>query len=308
MKIYKYLSPDVIDLVFPEPGKVAFKCTYPKDFNDPYELFLTINPHDVDDEIVAYYQEILGDLPQMPTSCFSRLPNVIPMWAHYANNSEGFVVEVGEDELQKIIPNVSVDDVDYEDEANIVDVGLVHYAYETGKPRHTYLLQRSAFSKAYFTKNICWSYEAERRLIVDDSAVKKFGDYMILSLPVDCITAIIAGPRSKDALMKRCIEISDDTQCDYYEMRIGKSSILPFFLDAFNETYMFNGDEINVAEFSCDECGEPIKEGDVNICNWCKIDDEHLHAAASKNPMRILHKYGLLEGYVEAHKKIRDKT
>ena len=38
-----------------------------------------IDPNEVEPEILAYYQEILGDIPQFPTTCFSNLPNVIPI-------------------------------------------------------------------------------------------------------------------------------------------------------------------------------------------------------------------------------------
>ena len=40
MKIYKYVSESIIDLVLSE-GTIKLKCSYPKDYNDPYELFLS---------------------------------------------------------------------------------------------------------------------------------------------------------------------------------------------------------------------------------------------------------------------------
>lgn len=39
-KIYKYFSYDVLDLVFAREGFCGVKCSLPKDYNDPYELFL----------------------------------------------------------------------------------------------------------------------------------------------------------------------------------------------------------------------------------------------------------------------------
>lgn len=39
--IYKYLGPEMIDKVFQTDG-VTLRCSLPKDFNDPYELFLTL--------------------------------------------------------------------------------------------------------------------------------------------------------------------------------------------------------------------------------------------------------------------------
>ena len=38
-KIYKYFSAGVLDLVFARPAFCGIKCSLPKDYNDPYELF-----------------------------------------------------------------------------------------------------------------------------------------------------------------------------------------------------------------------------------------------------------------------------
>jgi len=66
-KIYKYLSSDLIDLIFTSSGYVQLKASFPRDFNDPYELFLGINPTGIDSEIIAYYQETVENIPQIPT-------------------------------------------------------------------------------------------------------------------------------------------------------------------------------------------------------------------------------------------------
>jgi hypothetical protein len=79
--IYKYLGHEVIDKLFQSPDNVTFKCSLPKDFNDPYELFLTIDFKE-EPELLAFYADAIGELPQYPTTCFSRSPAVIPMWAH----------------------------------------------------------------------------------------------------------------------------------------------------------------------------------------------------------------------------------
>lgn len=43
-KIYKFVGPKVAPLVLPESGGAVFRMSFPRDFNDPYELFLTIDP------------------------------------------------------------------------------------------------------------------------------------------------------------------------------------------------------------------------------------------------------------------------
>ncbi len=42
-KLYKYVGPDILDVAFSKDGFCGFKFSYPKDYNDPYELFLTID-------------------------------------------------------------------------------------------------------------------------------------------------------------------------------------------------------------------------------------------------------------------------
>jgi len=101
-KVYKYIGPDILDITFSNEGLCGFKCSYPKDYNDPYELFLTVDLEEKP-EILAFYNDVINKIPQYPTTCFSRSPIVTPMWAHYAHNSKGFVLEVDEDKLKKYI-------------------------------------------------------------------------------------------------------------------------------------------------------------------------------------------------------------
>ena len=165
--IYKYLGPEVIDKIFQSPDKVTFKCSLPKDFNDPYELFLTIDFNEEPD-LLAFYADAIGELPQYPTTCFSRSPAVIPMWAHYAQNHEGFVIEVSEEKLSEMLPDVSCADVSYSDVPMRDLSSSLRMAYGTSKMRHTYLLRRGVLYAAYFTKTSCWAYEQERRLVAQD--------------------------------------------------------------------------------------------------------------------------------------------
>ncbi|WP_232615383.1 DUF2971 domain-containing protein [Photobacterium carnosum] len=91
-KIYKYFSHDVLELVFDREEYCGIKCSLPKDYNDPYELFLGMDLNTPPEQL-AFYHDIIADIPQNPTSCFSLSPIVSPMWAHYAKNHTGFVLE-----------------------------------------------------------------------------------------------------------------------------------------------------------------------------------------------------------------------
>lgn len=52
--IYKYLGSSYLDHVLGSTDRVTLKCSYPKAFNDPYELFLTVDFSD-DPEALAFY-------------------------------------------------------------------------------------------------------------------------------------------------------------------------------------------------------------------------------------------------------------
>jgi len=41
--IYKYISPEILHLATKEADYFSVKCSFPKDYNDSYELFLTID-------------------------------------------------------------------------------------------------------------------------------------------------------------------------------------------------------------------------------------------------------------------------
>lgn len=302
-KLYKYVGPGTVPRVFSEPGECRFKCSHPKDFNDPYELFLTVD-FNQEPEVLAYYKEVIGKIPQLPTTCFSTAPDVTPMWAHYAQNLEGIAVEIDEDKLMAAFPAYSFGDVDYRDQADDGLSTLLGHAYMTGKPRHTEWLQAGVFSAAYFTKLTCWGYEQERRLVATDGIID-VGGVMLAPVPHDCISALIVGPRASEETAKLAAELAGRIGCRLLEMQIGRSTPRPYFVDAEGTTNVFVGGEIAECEFACEECSEPM-QGQSGACPWCAIREDHALEAAQRNPMRILASYGLLEGYYESAQRIRN--
>ncbi|WP_338832196.1 DUF2971 domain-containing protein [Bradyrhizobium sp. 27S5] len=295
--IYKYLGPEVLDKVFPSPDNVTFKCSLPKDFNDPYELFLTIDFNQKPD-LLAFYADVIGELPQYPTTCFSRSPAVIPMWAHYAQNHEGFVIEVSETKLSELLPDISCNDVSYSD-APIHDLSSsLGMAYGTSKMRHTYLLRRSVLFSAYFTKTSCWAYEQERRLVAqDEKDTRTVGPIILFDVPKKCITSIICGARASDATKQSLKEKAKELGCRYFELRIGKNSATPFFVDGSEQPFSFDQGQLSACNQYCGTCMEPIAREALE-CSWCQISDQLRQDAASRNPFRILDNLGMLDTYV----------
>jgi Protein of unknown function (DUF2971). len=302
-KIYKYFGPQVSDLVFSDGG-TALKCSLPKDFNDPYELFLTVD-FSSDASALACYQELIGAIPQLPTTCFSVSPAVSPMWAHYGLNASGFVVEFDENELRESFPESKFDNVRYQDEAGDGLTEMLYRAHVIGKPRYTYFLQGGTFYAAYFTKATCWSYEMERRMVADITEVRASGDLLLLDVPKSCITSIIAGAKATEELTHSLKAQADSFGCAFYKMQIGRTTITPYFLDADGATCVFNGNEMILAHCSCESCREPVPEGNEK-CSWCQITDEHRYEAAIKNPYRMLDRIGHLDSYIQSMDNITD--
>lgn len=295
-KIYKYVGPEHIDKVFHSSDVVTLKCSLPKEFNDPYELFLTIDFNERPDAL-AYYADAIGELPQLPTTCFSRSPLVIPMWAHYAQNLRGIAIEFSEDGLVKAFPESRFGDVTYSDAPKQGLSEILYRAFVIGKPRYTYFLQGGVFNAAYFTKASCWSYEQERRMITPESVTRRVGPLILLDAPTDCITSIICGPRASEETKLALIKKAEEIDCRYFELRIGKSSATPYFVDTKGQPFSFDLAEIIPSHQYCKSCKEPIAPM-AKHCSWCQIDDELRQHVASRNPFRILDRLGELELYI----------
>lgn len=169
------------------------------------------------------------------------------------------------------------------------------------------MLGRQALGTAYFTKNDCWSYESERRVILGEDDIERKGDIMTVPISINCISSIIIGPASDKILAQKCIDICKDIDCNCFEMKIGRSSLTPYFLDPSNDTFLFNGESISDVDGCCEDCGEPIDRDDTFKCAWCSLTDDLREDAASRNPMRALAKFGLLEGYVKTMDSVDTK-
>jgi hypothetical protein len=283
---------------------VTLKCSLPKDFNDPYELFLTID-FDEEPDALAFYADAVGDLAQLPTTCFSRSPDVIPMWAHYAENHKGFALEFSEPSLVEAFPESSFQDVIYADAPSEDLTDMLYRAFRIGKYRYVYFLRQGVYHAAYFTKATCWGYEKERRMVAAETEVRKVSGILLLDAPVNSISSIIVGSRATDETKEALLKKSQEIGCNYYEIKIGKSSAKPYFVDSGGHSHVFSDQELRPASSACEECLEPLPAKSLEgRCSWCQIDDQLRHYAASRNPYRMLDRAGLLESYIEGMDQI----
>jgi hypothetical protein len=192
LKVYKYFSSEVLELVFNRDGFCGLKCSLPKDYNDPFELFLSVDLN-VSAECMATYREIVNELPQLPTTCFSKSPIVPPMWAHYGQNHSGFVLEFNVQGLRDCFENIRLADVNYRDTPDPMLKTHLEHATGTRKPRHAVQLISAAMSAGYFSKYTEWSYEQESRLVAPTEYVENIAGNDILFVPSSCVTKMIVG-------------------------------------------------------------------------------------------------------------------
>ena len=300
--IYKYVGPAYVGKVLASPDHVTFKCSRPKDFNDPYELFLTINFNE-SPELLAFYSEVVGELPQIPTTCFSRSPIVIPMWAHYAQNLEGVAIALDEQAMTKRFPESGFGDVDYRDAAEDEMTDLLARAFEIQKPRYLYLLQRDVFNAAYYTKLSCWSYEQERRMLVRESETRSDSGVILIDVPADCVTGLICGPRASTETVDLTRARAQQLGCPFYMLRIGRTTPVPYLTDADGRSHTFEGLALTQCTSQCATCDEPLG-ADAEQCSWCQIDTSHEHEAASRNIFRAFAHLGLLDDYIRGMQDI----
>ncbi|MCE0494656.1 DUF2971 domain-containing protein [Vibrio salinus] len=301
-KIYKYFNNDVLDLVFDRDGFCGVKCSLPKDYNDPYELFLGMDLN-TPPELLAFYYDVISEIPQSPTTCFSYSPIVSPMWAHYANNHSGFVLEFDLEGMQEYFEGNPIWDVTYRKEPLEQLKNILARAVETLKPRHSYDLQEAVFVESYFSKYVDWSYEQECRLVDLKNKTENIAGNDILYIPYEFITSIIVGPKFPDDKVETSKKISKDAGLDWYELKIGKSYPKPYMIDFDKKSFIFNNSNIVSSEHCCTNCSEPL-EVDRQLCAWCSITEAHKNDAAMKNPFRMLNQIGKLDEYMDAMGKV----
>ncbi|HKR75503.1 MAG TPA: DUF2971 domain-containing protein [Rhodanobacter sp.] len=302
--IYKYFGPSLAEIALSDDG-ATLKCSLPKDFNDPYELFLTVD-FKADPGALACYQEAIGSIPQLPTTCFSNSPAISPMWAHYGLNVTGFAVAFNEDLLKEHFPEAQFGDVSYQDKANDGLTEMLYRVHVIKKPRYTYFLQGGVFHAAYYTKTSAWAYEVERRMVAAETDVRVASDLLLLDVPASCVTAIIAGARADPMLVAALEQRATNFGCAFYRMQIGRTHIEPFFRNASGAPHVFDGARIVPAANICKACKEPLDVG-KETCSWCQITDEHRLEAAAGNPYRILDRIGELDNYIKSMDGITEK-
>lgn len=310
--LYKFMGADIVDKLMMDETHIGIKFSHLHEYNDPYEFFLTIDFNRGSDEL-AFYNEMISMLTRQPATCFTKSPVISPMWAHYAGNSSGFVIEINEEKFKGYLNGIgylekcAIADVEYKSTPDKGIEDVLARAFHISKPRYIYWLSSYIKSAAYLTKQTCWSYEQERRVIIDEKALTKPNDWlMLLPVPISCITGIIVGHKSNDELKQKVQAIAKKAKCRYFEMVIGKTTTTPFLLSKHRKSHHFIDGKIEAVSRQCKQCYEPL-EFESKICGWCGITQHDVEMAEFRNSFRMIASYGGLEKYIATMDSITDK-
>lgn len=217
-------------------------------FNDPFECWCNIETgfpkiegeserlnaifkawgfDDINDPVASenydLYVESLSDMePNIPIlidhariTCFSKRPDNLLMWSHYADGLRGFCLEFDRNLILFDNPNFAeIYDVDYKELPAEIDTALIAVVMDQVN-YHSYALEsvtddeeassyESALNKSLLhsieiykkmlaTKPIDWKYEEEVRVICQSSCNKKLGQF--LKYPPQAIKSVIVGEK-----------------------------------------------------------------------------------------------------------------
>lgn len=299
MALFKFFpkDEDLIDKVFIRDGFCAVKCSLPKDYNDPYELFLGVD-NSVGPRDLAFYYDVIQEIPQIPTTCFSRTSISLPMWAHYASNHMGYVIEYDIEVLKKTFSNASITDMKYISEPNQDIKNTLQWAVGAQKPRYLKHLHDIVKHHAYFSKLEEWSYEKECRFVATGNYIENINSNDLLFIPIQAIKSIILGKNITELSKMKLLEISVKYDIKIYNFNISKTTSSPFFTDLENKSYIIDKNEITIAEKVCKNCPQPLFNMKLETCEICSITDAHKQSAAERNTFRMLNEMGLLQEYL----------
>lgn len=217
MKLYKYVTPERIDIL--RHGMIRF--TQPHAFNDPFEIADTVdsiygrgaNPLETAldrSKIGNVMLEVLGKVAsrglqqyfadQFGVLSLAEKPDNLLMWAHYARDHRGFVIEL--DGEQPFFHRRE------SEEDRLRHLRKVQYS----RDRPAVALEDYNAADALLIKSVDWEYEQEWRMILplDESSQKletEVGSIHLFELPPACVTGLILGSRMSSADREPILEL-----------------------------------------------------------------------------------------------------
>ncbi|MGR4065352.1 MAG: hypothetical protein ACLQPV_07860, partial [Vulcanimicrobiaceae bacterium] len=191
------------------------------------------------------------------------------------------------------VPLAYVGDIRYAD-TNPIEAWKIAVAYTTGKARHTEWLLNDAYGQACFVKRPEWSYEMERRLVVDRESLKMAKVGLVGHFPSRALRYIIVGARADDAVARICRKRADEYGVTFAQFEVGKKTFHPYFVSD-GGTLRWKGRSFARCASSCKECNEPARTDASGRCAWCSITKEEEERAAVRSLWAIAANFKLME-------------
>jgi len=295
--LFKYLSPDGALKVLDSQERCTLKFSLPDAYNDPYELFL--QPSEPLDEEVerAFFKFYLGRVLQTPMTCFSGRPDSVPMWAHYTHEGAGACIALDAEAVSDEFSLAYLADVDYSDEPAMIDSQTIIQAATTMKRRHALMMIAEANRAAYFAKRDEWSYECEKRLVVHRSELEEANGLLLKHMPASALRSIIVSPKTRQDVRELCEARANSTGVPLLEVRFGRTTYAPFFLDSGERPLCWEEDGFQECSEVCCECGEPSSAiDDDSLCQWCGVSASAIRSGPGLSGLTISLHYGIDEG------------
>lgn len=296
--LFKYVEEEGVAKIFKNEDSISLRFSRLHELNDPYELFLQTDKP-LDSELRAFYKYFLGKLDNFPILCLSRRPDSIVMWTHYSKARAGVCLGFDEDELTKAFPVIAARDVEYSEHPANIPSDLVAHAATTMKARHAEWLLNAAHSAAYFTKRKDWEYEAERRMVANENALRATGDGILLAdVPFSALHYIIIGDRASQGTNDLCSAVGRSHKIPVFKLRVGRASYQPYFERVDGRgSIVWDGSDFAFPDSECNGCGEPTSDvNDEGNCTFCGVSDEEAADAARGNQLLLAIQYGLKDG------------
>lgn len=230
--LYKYVGLDRALAILKDRD---IRFTQPRFLNDPHELSVEINPQSLTREFYEYLLGV-GEAPDRAAHIACRnvdrlvidrvawamaereklgvlslcdTPDNMLLWAHYANEHRGAVLEL---DVSALIVSPRTPD-------EIQAMAQVIYSDE----RIDFVARRLPLWMTLNYKSAAWAYEREWRLYRSISALRhKTSDIYVAELPPGAVKRIIFGARAAESIEKETIQFIVNSP-DHQHIRIEKA-------------------------------------------------------------------------------------
>jgi hypothetical protein len=129
--------------------------------------------------LIAFLKSVQGEiLNRTGVLCLSEKYDSLPMWAHYANNANGFVIE-----FEDLETTFSGDETQILNKVTKVEYGKA--------PIITF--DTNSHIAPFFTKHKDWSYEKEFRVVLPLRECKFSNDIYLKEIPKNLVKRVIIG-------------------------------------------------------------------------------------------------------------------